>query len=367
MTKVTWDLGTAYDLFMSLEVLHNPSDFGLRAAWAAGMRSRLPALEREVLEATCQLSICVPLHWIHALPEPKDSATALGVLEDTPVAERLPRLALSPYEEDEMHTVLRRVAARGRWEEDEEELLRAKLREKKGKAKNGADPEIIIKWWSRAEEFGERYPEALRAYYEVFFAEEERRIQPALVRALEEAQELAKELEAVDLMEELSQGVRSIDMMDADELVLAPSYWSTPLVVFEGMGPKRWIALFGARPLDASLVPGELVPDTLLRGLKALSDPTRLRILRYLSAGSLTPTQLARRLRLRPPTVIHHLQALRLAGLVQLTVDAAKERRYAARHAAVENTFSALTEFLQTRERAQEPPDGSELAEADSD
>lgn len=28
--RITWDLGTAYDLFISLHVLHEPVDFGLR-------------------------------------------------------------------------------------------------------------------------------------------------------------------------------------------------------------------------------------------------------------------------------------------------------------------------------------------------
>ena len=32
---LAWDWGTAYDLFMSLEVLHEPAKFGLRGAWAA--------------------------------------------------------------------------------------------------------------------------------------------------------------------------------------------------------------------------------------------------------------------------------------------------------------------------------------------
>ena len=48
--KLLWDIGTAYDFFVGLKVLHEPTTFGLRAAWAAGMRSRLPAEARETLE-----------------------------------------------------------------------------------------------------------------------------------------------------------------------------------------------------------------------------------------------------------------------------------------------------------------------------
>ena len=48
--SIRWSLGTAYDLFASLHVLHHPERFGLRPAWAAGVRSRLSVLQRSILE-----------------------------------------------------------------------------------------------------------------------------------------------------------------------------------------------------------------------------------------------------------------------------------------------------------------------------
>ena len=47
--EVLWDCGTAYDLFISLYVLHHPAEFGLRASWTAGVRARLSAAARETL------------------------------------------------------------------------------------------------------------------------------------------------------------------------------------------------------------------------------------------------------------------------------------------------------------------------------
>jgi DNA-binding transcriptional ArsR family regulator len=151
----------------------------------------------------------------------------------------------------------------------------------------------------------------------------------------------------LDLQEELSQGVRFDRSPDVAGIVLAPSYWCTPLMYFGMVEPDLEIRLFGARPEDASLVPGEVVPDALLRALKALSDPTRLRIMHYLTAEPQTPADLARRLRLRAPTVTHHLKTLRLAGLVQLTFGEHKEdRRYAARIEAVVAVCDSLKKFL---------------------
>jgi DNA-binding transcriptional ArsR family regulator len=118
------------------------------------------------------------------------------------------------------------------------------------------------------------------------------------------------------------------------------------------------ILLFGVRPAGASLVPGEQVPDALLQALKALADSTRLRILRYLVQETLTPSELSRRLRLRAPTVTHHLNALRLAGLVRLELQAGGEKRYTARQEGIRLVLKSIHQFLES-----EPEQASEKQE----
>jgi DNA-binding transcriptional ArsR family regulator len=49
---------------------------------------------------------------------------------------------------------------------------------------------------------------------------------------------------------------------------------------------------------------------------------------------------------LRAPTVIHHLNALRLAGLVHLTVEPGGDKRYAMRTEMVKDTCDNLQDFL---------------------
>jgi DNA-binding transcriptional ArsR family regulator len=149
-----------------------------------------------------------------------------------------------------------------------------------------------------------------------------------------------------ELVEHLSQGLEIQEVSEQEQVILAPSFWGTPFSFFGYPQPKCLLITFGARPADASLIPGEAVPDRLLQTLKALADPTRLRILYYLAQERLTPTELARRLRLRPPTVIHHLNALRLAGLVEITLHAEGERGYALRREALNDVLSLLVEFL---------------------
>jgi DNA-binding transcriptional ArsR family regulator len=354
--QLLWDWGTAYDLFISLAVLHDPAEFGVRGAWAAGVRARVPAEERETLEQSQSL-VKVPFHWVYSLPEPKSATGVLWALGQLPPVERLSALSLAPgWPPDEVTGILKDVAVRKTWNDADLEALQAgyKCAFESHEGMESPSPEKLASTldnWAQAAEFGDRYMEALRVYHDVFFAEEERRIRPALQRALSRAQELAEKLELDDLLEELSQGLRVEVPSESIELVLAPSYWCTPLMYFGKVGPQRDIRLFGARPPDESLVPGETVPDAMLRALKALSDPTRLRILHYLTEEPLTPAELARRLRLRAPTVTHHLKTLRLAGLVRLSLGEGKElRQYAARSEAVAAAFDSLKHFLATGE-----------------
>lgn len=343
--RLKWEIATAYDLMMSIEVLHNPDEFGLRPSWAAGVRSRVPAGERSVLEDSLNL-IYVPLVWLHSLPESKDSSTAIWALSQIPPAERLPVLSRCEDVSNDYQKVLMDVHARQAWDEDDLESLRKFYKERKKKKFSQKEATKVLDWWARAEEFGELYLNALRSYFQEFFAEEERRIRPDLQRSIEQSQELAENLELAELIETLSQGVKLSIEPETSEIIFAPSYWITPLILYEQISEDRMIMLYGARPAGASLVPGEVVPDALVRGLKALADPTRLKIIRYLSEEPLTPAALSRRLRLRPPTVIHHLQILRLAGLVLLDLEEHGVRNYATRAEGLEDLFANFDEFL---------------------
>lgn len=342
--KLSWDWGSAYDLFASLHVLHHPDRFGLRGAWAAGVRSRLSAAQRAILDDAQDLFF-PPLAWLYSLPSPKDAASILRALEQIKTEKRLPALALSADQSPEIAELLTSVSDRRSWNEQDLEDLR-NLYQLRGRAVQPKSLVNILDWWSRPDEFGERYLDALQAYQVVFFAEEERRILPFMHTSLLHAQEAAKTMAFPQLVELLTQGLEIAELADCIEVVFAPSYWTTPLVVYTHLEPQRMILLYGSRPPDAALVPGEVVPDAMLRALKAMADPTRLRILRHLAVEPLTPSQLSSRLRLRAPTMIHHLNALRLAGLVHLSLDKHGEKRYAIRPESVGDTFSLLRNFL---------------------
>jgi hypothetical protein len=319
-TKITTDVGTAYDFFTSLYVLHEPKKFAVRGAWASGMLARLTAESRETLGKAWDVITC-PVHVLPSLPEPKNVETLLWSLGRLDPVERLQRLA-NPWtlKGSGPSSVVAEVAERGRWTEADRQRLRDSLQQKSGAEKPLSDEKLdgILDIWADAEAFGEAYLVALRNYYDVFFHEEEKRIGPAIQAAAERISGLAKTISLSDLIEEISAGIRYESFPDATELVLAPSYWITPLMLTVRLDASRMLLVFGARAASDSIVPGETVPDGLIRALKALSDPTRLRILRLVAERSLGAAELARTLRLRTPTMIHHLHALRLSGLIQI-------------------------------------------------
>lgn len=345
--SISWDCGSAYDLFASLYVLHHAERFGLRPSWAAGVRSRLPGPERKFLEGSQNL-FPLPALWVLDLPQPKDAAAALSALEALPAAQRLPALSWSDETPAEARTLLQAVAERRQVLPGELERLRTLLPHPTGAPERNLA--ALLDWWTRPAEFGEQMLAALHAYQSVFFAEEEARIRPALQIALEQAQERATRLKLPDLVEQLSHGVHFPALESASQAVLAPSYWITPLVYHGKAADGRLLLVFGARPDDDSLVPGEALPATLLSALKSLADPTRLRVLRSLAGEELTLSQLSRRLRLRMPTMVHHLNTLRLAGLVHLRLLENGERRYTLRREAIAAAFQALERFLDSQD-----------------
>jgi DNA-binding transcriptional ArsR family regulator len=346
LPRLIWDVGTAYDLFISLDVLQHPEKMGLRPSWAAGVRSRLSTGERKTLEESLDV-VDIPFHWIYTLSAPKDGATALWALRQLPPAKRLPELGLSCKLPGEAQNILKEISDRRTWNQKDVDFLKEILKGNQHEKVFTGEYTQILNTWANSADFGERYLQALQSYYHAFFAEEERHIAPALAEALARAQELSERCSLEELLEELTQGLRLPGYRDFPELVLVPSYWSTPLVFLGKVNPGCSIILFGARPTNASLVPGEVVPDALLNVLKAMADPTRLRILRYLACEQLTPSEISRRLRLRAPTVTHHLSQLRLAGLVHITLEEHAERRYTARMEAMLGLNSLIREFLQ--------------------
>ncbi|MBU0595752.1 helix-turn-helix domain-containing protein [Candidatus Bipolaricaulota bacterium] len=367
-TKITLDVGTVYDFFQSLAVLQSPKQYGVRGAWASGMLARLSPASRETLQRAKPV-VSYPMHYLPTLPEPKNVETLLWNLSQKDPVERVQALAC-PWELEARGCtpIFEEVAGQGRWAASDLARLADALKDKDGKAPPEKKLVAMLDVWTDAAVFGEAYVAALRNYYDVFFFEEEKRIRPAIEAAGERIATLAETLALPDLIEEISAGVRFETPPDAAELVLAPSYWITPLLLTVILGEKRRLLVFGARPTRDAIVPGETIPDSLLHALKALADPTRLRTLRLIAEKPMGAAELARALRLRTPTLLHHIHALRLSGLIRIQVPetGAKEKaRFSLRPQAVREVMESLAGFL-GRAESVDDPDGNEARKIDT-
>ncbi|MFZ3070010.1 MAG: winged helix-turn-helix domain-containing protein [Anaerolineaceae bacterium] len=343
-TKLNWDIGTGYDLFISLMTLHNPEQFGLRASWAAGVRSRLSAEDRLTLETT-QTLMSAPMFFVHNVPKPRNAAAVLQKLASIPESKRLETINFRYNTPESLRAVLRSTTPVKRWTSAEKSLITETYRER-GRTLAPTQVELLYQTWAHREKFGQDYLRALKAYVESFFLEEEQRILPVLKQGLSHAQMRAGSLPLPAMLEELSSGVRFAELANVSKLYLAPTFWGAPFLFYEHLDDNTMLMLFGSRPDTMALIPGDVVPDSLLRGLKALADPTRLRILRSLAQIPQTAAQLSRALRLRPPTVAHHLMELRMAGMVQITITTEGERHYATRYEGFEANQDLLNRFV---------------------
>ncbi len=344
---ISWDFGTAFDLFASLYAIFTPGEFGLRASWAAGVRSRLSAESRDFLTLVMR-HMDIPTHWLHNLPQPKNTRAVLDILEKTPPEKLLEMLNVNPQVKDPWQDVEMDVLARGAVRDQDIKKYFSNCTDPDCTAP-GHNPESIREWltlWADPRKYGELFLKALMEYYEGFFRAEERRIMPDLEAARERAQKLALTLSPLELFEELSQGIRVRTYVERPSLILVPCYWCSPRIMPSELDPSTGMVLFGARPPEASLIPGDTVPAKLLLGLEALSDPTRLTILRALYLQPMTQTDIAKTLRLRTPTISHHLKSLRIAGLISYLDSESGGMRYQARSAQVEDLYAELKGFL---------------------
>src|SRR5271157_5932683 len=182
---LVWDVGTGYELFISLAVLHEPEYYGLRASWAAGIRSRIPAPERKFLEEVVPF-LHFPLSWVYHLPKPKDAISVLWALRQIPPAKRAGALLdIEHWNEPEIKTIFLDMEERRAWEKSDLTALVEAMLKKGGHQLKQQVITNFLDWWVRPEELGEQLLASVQAYYQVYFAEEERRIQPVLLSALE--------------------------------------------------------------------------------------------------------------------------------------------------------------------------------------
>jgi DNA-binding transcriptional ArsR family regulator len=347
MPTITWSKGTAYDFFISLHVLHHAAAFGLRPSWTAGVRQRLSTHNREILEKLYTFTT-LPLDWISCQPEPRDAQTILHRLASLTPVDQVRILTIPEGAPGDLTRLFSRSVHGKELSAKDKSILSSRLT-RNSKILRPAEIEVLLKLWQGVEESSRLLMQALQEFQQVFFSDEAVRLDSLLESGLQSARHLASRTTLHVLIEELSHGVRFEELEDAGEIILVPSFWLSPFVIPSTPREGTMQIVFGCRTSLQSISPGAETPYKLVSNLKSLADPTRLRILRYLDNKELTPTELSRLLRLRPPTILHHLQALRLAELVTIRISEDGEKRYTTRSESLGRIFSSIQEYIKDR------------------
>jgi len=151
-------------------------------------------------------------------------------------------------------------------------------------------------------------------------------------------------LDAPELIERTTGGIRWLPEVGIRRVVLAPSYFSRPYNFL--LAGEDW-RFFGYPVTDDAVEADDRLapPPAVVRLHRALGDETRLRILKLLAGKDLYLTEIAQQLDLSKPTISHHLALLRAAGLVTV-VEGGSVMYYSLRRDRIEASLADLARFL---------------------
>ena len=303
MYRVEVDWAPAYELLVSVKAYASRPEqkiLELGAGWARRVRQQLQAeLAADLASADALADVHVPDLLIQQCPGDRDIAGYLHWFGALPVGELYERVA--PY------------ALEGR----------APLPRDLGAVRD-------------------RYVRLLVAWHEQCF----RLVDPAILSGLAAdaaaKQALVGTMAPEALVEAATCGVHFMPRPGPELVLLIPQYHFRPWNLFQDYRGLRRIQY----PADAlPPVPGE-PPPGLLRLTRALSDESRLRILRFLATGPCSFTEVVQFMGLAKSTVHHHMVVLRAAGLVRV-YDCGDMTTYSLRPGAIDELGDRLHAFLQ--------------------
>jgi len=179
-----------------------------------------------------------------------------------------------------------------------------------------------------------------------------RHLDPAILHGLREQASLLRtripRTAPGDLIESVTNGLVVEASSELHNVILVPQYHHRPYNSDVGIHDGL-IILY---PCDGAVVaPDDLPPARLMRLTRALSDESRLRMLRFLArTPSSSLTDVSRFAGLSQPTVHHHLTQLRAAGLVRILCGPSGPNRYSLRPHALEQLAEQLGAYLEVAE-----------------
>ncbi|MHA6532340.1 ArsR/SmtB family transcription factor [Paenibacillus sp. BAC0078] len=196
---------------------------------------------------------------------------------------------------------------------------------------------------SNLAELRSRASEILREWDERYFSG----INPAILEGLKQEAEFRRTTlngaNGMEVYEQATEGMRFSPGEQMKQIILIPQYHARPLVTSTLYDEF----VFTSYSCDV-LPPEEGRPaPALLRLTRALSDETRLYILRLLADKQLSFTEIVRQVGLSKSTIHYHLIALRAAGLV-IVHSNGKSAAYSLRLEALNGLPQRMADYLES-------------------
>jgi DNA-binding transcriptional ArsR family regulator len=339
---VTLDVRTAYDFVVSLADPTAPSDeiLPVHRDWLARSRDAVAgdASLADVDRDTWELAWTAAMHAIDR-PEIRTAADLVALVEGLSPVVAARALFTDELADPAVRPLVERALAGDETAADSLETRIADQDETAGAWCGGARMAAT----RHPERFKSQLVRLLKAWLPLF-ATVEQDVERMIRRdAALRADDIAR-LAPLDLVERVTEGIRSIPEPGVRRIILAPTYFGRPYNHLLAGDDFR----FYAYPIsDAAIedLDPTAPPVSLERFHRALGDGSRLRIVRLLAQRDWYLTELANELGLSKPTVKHHLAQLRAAGLATVTEEGAL-MYWSLRRERLDEAHDELRRFL---------------------
>lgn len=159
----------------------------------------------------------------------------------------------------------------------------------------------------------DQYVDLIRKWNDVYFSKLDTFILDILRESIIEWDgEVQSEEDPVQFVEKVSGGLKLEAYKGLRQVVMTPTYHLTPLITYSKL--KNMAHIF--YPVDMPESDPNQPSKKLVRITKALADENRLRIIKLLTEGPKTFTEILKHFQVSKSTVHHHVMLLRTAGLI---------------------------------------------------
>lgn len=172
------------------------------------------------------------------------------------------------------------------------------------------------------------YGPLLRLWHEQYFRHVESKMLALLIEDASEKKLLQSKMEPGALIEYASGGIVIEDIPELETVVLLPTVHHRPINTYCFLNKLILVQY----PVDVPVENEEEPPTLLLRMTKALSDPVRLKLLRYVADEPKSLWEIQSEFSGQSGDILmHHLLMLRVAGLLRIHLRDEQNERFSIR------------------------------------